>query len=111
MNQADNREDFATRKVIAMYCSLSRRRVSSTASWGDPEGRHDYVRSTEGVYNFSDNSFDGTMAWPSGGGLSAGLDDIRKLGHSQRSRQTRIVFGAFALPGIVSASLLKKQRY
>ena len=43
--------------------------------------------STEGVYSFVDNSFDGTMAWSSGGGISAGFDEIKKLAHSQRSRQ------------------------
>ena len=67
--------------------------------------------STEGVYSFVDNSFDGTMAWSSGGGISAGFDEIKKLAHSQRSRQMWLGFGAFALLGIVGGSLLKKKKY
>ena len=67
--------------------------------------------STEGVYSFAENSFDGTMAWSSGGGISAGFDEIKKLAHSQRSRQMWIGFGAFALLGIVGGSLLKKKKY
>ena len=67
--------------------------------------------STEGVYSFADNSFDGTMAWSSSGGLSAGLDSIKKLAQSQRSRQMWIGFGAFALLGVVGARLLKKRYY
>ena len=67
--------------------------------------------STEGVYSFIDNSFDGTMAWSSGGGLSAGFDEIKKLAQSQRSRRIWLGFGAFALLGIVGGSLLKKKKY
>ena len=63
----------------------------------------------EGVYSFEDNSFDGTMAWSSGGGISAGFDDVKKLAHSQRSRQMWLGFGAFALLGIVGVSLLRKK--
>ena len=67
--------------------------------------------STEGVYSFEDNSFDGTMAWSSGGGISAGFDDVKKLAQSQRSRQMWIGFGAFAVLGVISVSLLRKKRY
>ena len=63
----------------------------------------------EGVYNFAENSYDGTMAWSSAGGLSGGLENVRKLAHSQRSRQMWIGFGAFALLGIVGGSLLRKK--
>ena len=67
--------------------------------------------STEGIYNFADNSFDGTMTWSSGGGISANFDEIKKLAQSQRSNQMWIGFGAFALLGIVGGSLLKKKKY
>ena len=65
----------------------------------------------EGVYNFAENSYDGTMTWSSAGGLSGGLENVKKLAHSQRSRQIWLGFGAFALLGIVGVSLLKKKRY
>ena len=45
------------------------------------------------------------------GGLSAGLDDVKKLAHSQRSRQMWLGFGAFALLGIAGVGLLKKKDY
>ena len=61
--------------------------------------------STVGVYSFEDNSFDGPMAWSSGGGIFAGFDDVKKLAHSQRSRQMWLGFGAFALLGIVVLTL------
>lgn len=67
--------------------------------------------STVGVYSFEDNSFDGTMAWSSGGGILAGFDDVKKLAHSQRNRQMWLGFGAFALLGIVGVGQLKKNRY
>ena len=68
--------------------------------------------STEGVYSFEDNSFDGTITWwSSGGGILAGFDDVKKLAHSQRSRQIWLGFGAFALLGIVGVGQLKKNRY
>lgn len=67
--------------------------------------------STVGVYSFEDNSFDGTMTWSSGGGILAGYDDVKKLAHSQRSRQMWLGFGSFALLGIVGVGLLKKKRY
>ena len=66
---------------------------------------------TEGVYSFVDNSFDGTMAWSSSGGISAGFDGIKKLAHATRNRQMAIGFGAFALLGIVGVSLLRKKQY
>ena len=67
--------------------------------------------STVGVYSFEDNSYDGTITWSSGGGISAGFDDVKKLAHSQRSRQMWLGFGAFALLGIVGVGQLKKKRY
>lgn len=65
--------------------------------------------SSEGVYSFDDNSFDGTMAWSSSGGIFADFDDIKKLAHSQRSRQIWLGFGVFALLGLVGVSLLRKK--
>ena len=41
----------------------------------------------KGVYNFAKNSYDGTMTCLSAGGLSSGLENVRKLARSQRSRQ------------------------
>ena len=66
---------------------------------------------TEGVYSFADNSFDGTMAWSSAGGLAAGFDGIKKLAHSQRNKQMYIGFGAFVVLGLIGVSLLKKREY
>ncbi len=66
---------------------------------------------TEGVYSFEDNSFDGTMAWSSSGGIAAGFDGIKKAANAQRSHQMWIGFGAGALLGIVGVSLLKKKQY
>ena len=63
----------------------------------------------EGVYNFEENSYDGTMTWSSTGGLSSGLENVRKLARSQRSRQMWLGFGAFALLGIVGVGLLRKK--
>jgi len=66
---------------------------------------------TQGVYSFAENSYEGTVGWSSGGGLSMGISDIRKLAEASRSRQMWLGFGAFALLGIVGGSLLKKRRY
>lgn len=66
---------------------------------------------TEGVYSFAENSFDGTMAWSSAGGLAGGFDSVKKLAYSQRNKQMWIGFGAFALLGIIGVSLLKKREY
>ena len=63
----------------------------------------------EGVYNFAENSCDGAMVWSSAGGLSGGLENVRKLAHAQRSRQIWLGFGAFALLGVVGVSLLRKK--
>ena len=63
----------------------------------------------EGVYNFEENSYDGTMTLSSAGGLSGGLENVKKLAHSKRSHQMWLGFGAFALLGIVGAALLRKK--
>ena len=65
----------------------------------------------EGIYNFAENRYDGTMTWSSSGGLSGGLENVKKLAHSQRNRQMWLGFGAFALLGIAGVILLKKKQY
>ena len=49
------------------------------------------------------------MTWSSAGGLSGGLENVKKLAHSQRSQQMWLGFGAFALLGIVGVGLLRKK--
>lgn len=64
---------------------------------------------TQGYYDFRDSTYYGTVGWSSAGGLSMDMSDIQKLAQSQRSRQMWLGFGAFALLGIVGASLLKRR--
>ena len=66
---------------------------------------------TQGYYDFRDSTYYGTIGWSSAGGLSMDMAEIAKLARSQRGRQIWTGFGAFALLGIVGASLLKKRRY
>ena len=66
---------------------------------------------TQGYYDFRDNTYHGTIGWSSAFGLSLSVSEVARQAQSQRSRQMWTGFGAFALLGIVGASLLRKQRY
>ena len=65
----------------------------------------------EGVFNFEEGSFEGSMGFSTAGGLAMDMDGLRKLAQSQRSRQMWLGFGAFALLGVVGVSLLRTKRY
>lgn len=65
----------------------------------------------EGVYNFAENSYEGSMGFSTAGGLAMDMSGLRKLAQSQRSRQMWMGFGAFAVLGVISVSLLRKKRY
>ena len=65
----------------------------------------------EGVYNFAENSFEGSMGFSTAGGFAMDMDGLRKLAQSQRSKQMWMGIGAFVVLGIVGASLLKKKQY
>ena len=65
----------------------------------------------EGVFNFEEGSFEGSMGFSTAGGLAMDIGGLRKLAQSQRSRQMWLGFGAFAVLGVISVSLLRKKRY
>lgn len=65
----------------------------------------------QGVFNLSEGTYQGSIGFSSAGGFSMGMDDLRKLAQSQRSKQMWLGFGGGALLGIIGVSLLRKKRY
>lgn len=64
----------------------------------------------EGVYDFSTDSYEGTMVVTSANGLAMDKNGLRKLAKSTRDRQQWIGFGTFAVLSIVGIALLIKRR-